>query len=118
MQLFVGVPASSARRHLLTAMAAFGSNFVVPWLVCCPAPAAKHMAAAGTACVWSGPKLLLTDSDRAKLDSNPDTLFYRTPRMMQHADPEALTAISSKLVFFAKPRHLYLVLAELARSAA
>eukprot|EP00775_Hariotina_reticulata_P008339 gene8339-8524_t len=41
-----------------------------------------------------GPKLLLADSERTKLDNNPDTWFYCTPRMMQHADPELLAALT------------------------
>lgn len=40
------------------------------------------------------PKLVLSEAERARLDEAPDTVFYATPRTMQHAEPQLIDALT------------------------
>lgn len=44
--------------------------------------------------LFTAPKLLLTEAERVRLDEAPDSVFYATPRMMQHAAAEDLEALA------------------------
>jgi hypothetical protein len=44
----------------------------------------------------AAPKLVLSDAERARLDEAPDTVFYATPRIMQHAEPQFIDALTSE----------------------